>query len=119
MPDRGITRRRFLGATVLGAGALAIVPRHVLGGPAFSPPSEVLTRATIGTGAQGMTHVVENREGAPAVQLAACDVDKNHLTQLPQWGRLKKILCAFSESWPALAGAPQGLAAWRRDENSV
>jgi len=39
----------------------------------------VLTRGTIGTGAQGMTHVVANAAGSPPTQLAVCDVDKSRL----------------------------------------
>jgi len=41
------------------------------------------------------------------------------LTQLPQLGRLNKILCTFSESWPSLAGSPEGWSVRRRGENAV
>ena len=81
MPDRGMTRRRLLRAAALAAGAFSIVPRHVLGGPGRTAPSDVLARGTIGTGGQGMTHVLENRDGRPSAQLAVCDVDANHLAQ--------------------------------------
>jgi len=70
MLDAPISRRHLLA----GAAAFAIVPRHVLGGEGRKAPSDVITRGTIGTGSQGMSHVVE-----PPVQLAVCDVDKNHL----------------------------------------
>ena len=85
MPNQRFTRRRFLGGAAATAAALSIVPRHVLGGPGLTPPSEVLTRGTIGTGSQGMTHVLENREGRPPEQLAVCDVDATRLA-----GALKK-----------------------------
>jgi predicted dehydrogenase len=75
MLDAPISRRHLLA----GAAAFAIVPRHVLGGEGRKAPSDVLTRGTIGTGSQGMSHVVENRPGEPPQQLAVCDVDKNHL----------------------------------------
>ena len=81
MPDLALTRRRLLWAAALGAGALAIVPRHVLGGPGQTAPSDVLARGTIGTGSQGMTHVLENHEGRPPAQLAVCDVDKTRLAE--------------------------------------
>ena len=58
-----------------------IVPRHVLGGPGRTPPSDVLTRGTIGAGAQGMTHVLTNSAGSPPAQLAVCDVDRSHLAR--------------------------------------
>jgi predicted dehydrogenase len=92
-----ISRRKFLGAAA-AAAAFSVVPRHVLGGPAYRPPSEVLARGTIGTGAQGMTRVVENSDGRPPAQLAVCDVDRNRLAQA-----LKK------------AGPPcEGYGDWRR-----
>ncbi|HZN58648.1 MAG TPA: Gfo/Idh/MocA family oxidoreductase [Planctomycetota bacterium] len=49
------SRRRFLAAGgALAAGAAAtIVPRHVLGGAGFVPPSETLNLAVIGTGGRG------------------------------------------------------------------
>ncbi len=46
-----VNRRRFLGSAV-ATGALTIVPRHVLGGPAFVPPSRRITLAHIGMGTQ-------------------------------------------------------------------
>ena len=49
MPKKRITRRRFV-SNGLKAGALFyIVPRHVLGGRGYTPPSEIITRAVIGT----------------------------------------------------------------------
>ena len=81
MPDVPISRRRFLGRAmaVAAAPALAVVPRRVLGGPGHTAPSDVLGRATIGTGAQGLEHVLAPAERATAVQRAVCDVDRRHL----------------------------------------
>jgi myo-inositol 2-dehydrogenase/D-chiro-inositol 1-dehydrogenase len=74
---RPITRRRFLTATAASAAAFAIVPRHVLGGPGVTPPSEQPTRAVIGCGGMGMGHVTSiNTE---CRLLAVCDVDEQHL----------------------------------------
>ena len=67
-------RRDFIRKSLGTAGAFTIVPRHVLGGPGHTPPSEMVTRAVIGTGRQGMSHVT-----AYPKTLAVCDVDKNHL----------------------------------------
>jgi len=72
-----LTRRRFLAAS----SAVAVVPRCVLGGPGHIPPSEVLTRATVGTGAMGLTHVLANPDDGPTVQLAVCDVDRRRLAR--------------------------------------
>lgn len=54
----GTTRRNFLkGAATVAA--LTIVPRHVLGGPKFVPPSEKVNVAIIGCGGQGRTNLRE------------------------------------------------------------
>jgi len=85
-----ITRRAFLGGTA-GAAAFNIVPRHVLGGPGHTPPSEELTRAVIGTGAQGMGHIRGR-------VLAICDVDKHHLERgLQRAGKDAKGYTDFRE----------------------
>jgi hypothetical protein len=76
---RTISRRAFVRSAATTVAAFYIVPRHVLGGPGHTPPSEVITRAVIGTGGQGLAHVVENVEGKPPVTLAVCDVDRQHL----------------------------------------
>jgi myo-inositol 2-dehydrogenase/D-chiro-inositol 1-dehydrogenase len=79
--NEGVSRRRFLGAAATTVATFTIVPRHVLGGPGYTPPSEVITRAVIGTGGMGMNHVEPNVAGKPPVTLAVCDVDENHLAQ--------------------------------------
>jgi len=80
MPTINISRRKLLAVAAAGA-AFSIVPRHVLGGPGRTAPSNVLSRGTIGTGAQGMSHVVTNSADSPHVQLAVCDVDKVRLAR--------------------------------------
>ena len=49
---RGTSRRQFLQRTAAVAAA-TIVPRHVLGGPNVTPPSESLGGALIGCGGRG------------------------------------------------------------------
>ncbi|MCK5066790.1 MAG: Gfo/Idh/MocA family oxidoreductase [Bacteroidales bacterium] len=68
-------RRDFLKKSVLGAAAFTIVPRHVLGGPGFTAPSDQITKAIIGVGGIGYNHHF-NREGR---LVAVCDVDRLHL----------------------------------------
>jgi myo-inositol 2-dehydrogenase/D-chiro-inositol 1-dehydrogenase len=70
--------------TLLKTAAISpflILPRHVLGGAGFLPPSETITRATIGVGGQGFRSMLENKPNQPPQQLAVCDVDKNHLAK--------------------------------------
>jgi predicted dehydrogenase len=52
-----LTRRQFLSHTAGTAAAFIIVPRHVLGGPGYTAPSEKLNVAVIGCGGQGMTNI--------------------------------------------------------------
>ncbi|GIX00621.1 MAG: oxidoreductase [Pirellulaceae bacterium] len=47
-----LTRRRWLGATA-GTGLFHIVPRRVLGGPGYQPPSEQVQVALVGAGGRG------------------------------------------------------------------
>lgn len=51
------TRRQFVQAAAAGAAAVTIVPRHVLGGPKFVPPSEKVNVALIGAGGQGRSNL--------------------------------------------------------------
>jgi len=78
MSSQGVSRRVFLGSAA-AATALTVVPRHVLGGAGQRPPSEVITRAVIGTGGMGHGHIQTNPDNQPPVTLAVCDVDKDHL----------------------------------------
>lgn len=49
------SRRRFLRQTAL-ATAITLVPRHVLGGVRFVPPSETVNVALVGAGGQGFSN---------------------------------------------------------------
>src|SRR4030043_622379 len=72
---RRISRRQFIRTGAAAAASLAIVPRHVLGGPGYLAPSDTLTKAVIGVGGMGRDHL-----GYPgAVLRAVCDVDRGHL----------------------------------------
>jgi predicted dehydrogenase len=77
MSHAPISRRRFLTASAASAAAFAIVPRHVLGGPGNTPPSEQPTRAVIGCGGMGMGHFTGINTDCRL--LAVCDVDEQHL----------------------------------------
>ncbi len=75
-----ITRRDFIRrAAGLGVGIL-LLPRRVLGGQGYVPPSEEITRAVIGVGGMGKAHL--RYPGART--LAVCDVDADHLKQAVQ-----------------------------------
>lgn len=69
-----ISRRQFT-RRAAAAAALTIVPRRVLGGPGYTPPSDTLTKAVIGVGGMGRGHLAY----PGAVLRAVCDVDREHL----------------------------------------
>ncbi len=71
------TRRDFVKTSIAAFTTLTILPRHVYGGAGVTPPSEILTRAVIGTGGMGMGHVTGMNKGCKL--LAVCDVDEKHL----------------------------------------
>ncbi len=69
-------RRKFLG-TAAGVAAFTIVPRHVLGGPAYVPPSDKITLAYIGVGTQGLREML-NLLPVPEIQIVSvCDPCKD------------------------------------------
>ncbi len=69
------SRRDFLSATAATAFSFTIVPRHVLGGPGQTPPSERLNVAGIGAGGMGGGDIATfSKLGANFVAL--CDVDE-------------------------------------------
>jgi len=56
-PTNHTSRRDFIKTAAATVAAFHFVPRHVLGGPRFVPPSEKVNIAIIGTGGQGRTNV--------------------------------------------------------------
>jgi len=71
-----IKRRDFLGSAAAASIAITVVPRHVLGGSGYIPPSDKITLGYIGCGTQGlreMTALISN----PLLQIVAvCDPNK-------------------------------------------
>ncbi|MHC4124695.1 MAG: Gfo/Idh/MocA family oxidoreductase [Planctomycetota bacterium] len=74
-----ITRRNFLKSTAAVTAAFTIVPRYVLGGDGYTPPSEILNHAIIGVGGMGQSHINYVRNDSQGRIAAICDVDKKHL----------------------------------------
>lgn len=77
MKKKTTSRRSFIKNSALAATAFSIVPRYVLGGPGYIPPSDMLTKAVVGVGAMGRGHF----EYAGTRVVAICDVDSNHLQE--------------------------------------
>ena len=77
MSKDDLNRRHFLKIAAATTAGIMIVPRHVLGGKGYTPPSDQLTKAIIGVGGMGKGHIPY--EGTRLV--AICDVDKLHLEE--------------------------------------
>ena len=99
-------RRQFLGSAAVAA-AFTIVPRNVLGGPAYVAPSDQINLAYIGTGTQGLREMPVLL-GSPDIRITAvCDPNKN-ASDYRDWDRngllnsLRRTLRA--PDWGAGAG---------------
>jgi hypothetical protein len=79
-----IERRRFMDAAI-AAGAFTIVPRQVLGGAGYVPPSERINLAHIGMGTQGFKDIGELLE-EPRIQIVSvCDPNRDSNDYI-EWG---------------------------------
>jgi len=84
----GITRREFIGATA-AATAFTIIPRHVLGGPGYTAPSDTLNIGLIGAGGHGSFLIDEIINAARRLPpqlgavnvVACCDVDEKRASE--------------------------------------
>lgn len=70
-----LTRRAFI-ASGAAITAASVVPRHVLGGPGQTPPSEKLNIAAVGVGGMGTGDI---RSVTSENVVALCDVDERSL----------------------------------------
>ena len=76
-----ITRRGFVGRAAAGAALFTIVPRHVLGGPGHTPPSEKLHIACIGIGGKGAS---DAQSVSSENIVALCDVHDGYAARTYQ-----------------------------------
>ncbi|MDH4218630.1 MAG: twin-arginine translocation signal domain-containing protein, partial [Candidatus Aminicenantes bacterium] len=71
-----ISRREFLGTSATAAAGLMIVPRHVLGGPGYTAPSDKLDIGCVGVGGKGTSDIWSvSSENV----IALCDVDDTQM----------------------------------------
>ena len=69
------SRRQFVKTTALTAAAFTIVPRYVLGGPGYRPPSDKLNVACVGAGGRGESVLAGVYNKGKENIVALCDVD--------------------------------------------
>src|SRR6201982_299649 len=82
--ERPVSRRKFLAKSAGAAITFSIVPRHVLGGPAYIPPSDKVNIAFIGVGAQGLRVMLRFLREPDVQGVAVCDANKGS-AGYPQW----------------------------------
>lgn len=104
-----LSRRQFMLTSGAAATAFSIVPRHVLGGAGFVPPSEKITMAIIGCGTQALRELPDLL-GLPEIQfVAVCDPVKDSQDYV-DWSR-----DGLRSSLAAAMGKPD----WRRDRPGI
>ena len=81
--SKSMTRRQFVGTTA-AATAFTVVPRHVLGGPGFTAPSDKLNIAYIGCGTQGIKEMASLLKQEDIQITTVCDPNK-YTTNYVDW----------------------------------
>jgi predicted dehydrogenase len=125
-------RRDFLktAAAATAAMSVQIVPRHVLGGDSFTPPSRKLNIASVGVGGMGWADTNSLANG-PVNMVAICDVSQARLAksaarfpgakQYADWRKLLDEQAAnidgLSVSTPDHMHAPISMSAILRGKN--
>ncbi|MHC4557159.1 MAG: Gfo/Idh/MocA family protein [Planctomycetota bacterium] len=71
-----ISRRDFIGGAAATTVVFTVVPRYVLGRNGYTPPSEKLNIAVIGTGGQGKQNIQTLFGHSDAQVMAVCDVNE-------------------------------------------
>src|SRR3984893_17020377 len=79
-----ISRRKFLGQTAAAAIGFTIVPRRVLGGAGYVPPSDKVNIAFIGVGSQGLRFMLRFLREPDVQGVAVCDPNRSSADH-PQW----------------------------------
>jgi predicted dehydrogenase len=79
-----LSRRNFLAQTATAALGFSIVPRGVLGGPGYVPPSDKINIAFIGVGSQGLRVMLRFLRQPDVQGIAVCDPSKTG-ANYPQW----------------------------------
>ena len=101
------SRRQFLRQSTAVAVGLTIVPRRVLGGAGYVPPSDKVNIAFIGVGSQGLRVMLRFLREPDVQAVAVCDANKSS-ADYPQWdthefcNSVRKLL-AVDSGWDWLS----------------
>ncbi|MBO0723281.1 MAG: Gfo/Idh/MocA family oxidoreductase, partial [Blastocatellia bacterium] len=74
--DKNNFSRREFAVAAISAATFTIVPRRVLGGKGYTPPSDKITLAVIGLGRQGMAVMMDLLQLPDIQVVAVCDVNR-------------------------------------------
>ena len=75
-PAETISRRKFVSSAAAASLGFTIVPRHVMGGKNFIPPSDKLTIGYIGCGTQGLSEMADLIANPKVQIVTVCDPNK-------------------------------------------
>jgi predicted dehydrogenase len=106
-----ISRRDLVRSAAASAASFLIVPRHVLGGTGYVPPSDKVTIATIGLGRQGQAVSMELLARSDVQIIAVCDCNKESKNYV-EYGdndllkAARKLLGPGYENWGADLSSP-------------
>lgn len=112
MPPSSPSRRDFVALTGRAAFGAMVVPRHVLGGPGFTAPSDRLNIAVVGCGGMGSENAMRLTDEN---LVALCDVDFAYVERSIQ-DRLDSDdpeRVASAERWKAAYGRARKYADFR------
>ena len=101
------SRRNFLKKTAAAALGFSIVPRWVLGGAGYVPPSDKLNIAFVGVGSQGLRVMLRFLRQPDVQAVAVCDPNKTS-ANYPQWDthefcKLVRALLGVGTGWDWLS----------------
>jgi predicted dehydrogenase len=97
-----LSRREFVAQSTAAAVGFTIVPRRVLGGAGYVPPSDKVNIAFIGVGAQGLRVMLRFLRESDVQGVAVCDATKS-AANYPQWSTHE-----FCDSVRKLLGVDSG-----------
>ena len=92
-------RRTFIKTASAAAATITVIPRHVLGGPGFVAPSDMVRITGIGVGGKGTSDLTSCAESKHASIAFLCDVDdrqavrsRENFPQAPYYKDFRKML---------------------------
>lgn len=125
------SRRSFVKKSLMGGAAFTIVPRGVLGGTGFIPPSDTLYIAGIGVGGKGQSDLTSFAKHKQVKIAYLCDVDEQRAARSVKrfskatyykdyrqmLDRVENDIDAVSVSTPDHSHAVQTMAAMQRGKH--